>query len=142
MKTYSEKLRDPKWQKKRLEILERDNFSCQVCKDDKTELHIHHKKYGYENPWENESDDLITCCKYCHKLLSELQIDKFDISEIIKKDNFYIVLGYNIENKKRANLYFINEDDILINFIEFGDSTYESLIDLFSKSTSFFNKLK
>ena len=30
---YSEKLKDPRWQKKRLEILERDNFRCQYCGD-------------------------------------------------------------------------------------------------------------
>lgn len=31
--TYSQKLRDPRWQKKRLEILERDSFTCQHCHD-------------------------------------------------------------------------------------------------------------
>ena len=41
-KTYSQKLRDPKWQKKRLEVLQRDEFCCQLCNDKETELHIHH----------------------------------------------------------------------------------------------------
>jgi len=29
--TYSEKLKDPRWQKKRLEILSRDNFTCETA---------------------------------------------------------------------------------------------------------------
>ena len=44
--TYKEKLLDPRWQKKRLEILNRDNFTCQCCGDDKKTLNIHHKYYN------------------------------------------------------------------------------------------------
>ena len=39
--TYSEKLSDPRWQKKRLLILERDNFSCVKCQADDVQLQIH-----------------------------------------------------------------------------------------------------
>ena len=34
-KTYTELLKDPRWQKKRLEIYERDNFTCNQCKNTK-----------------------------------------------------------------------------------------------------------
>ena len=30
---YSEQLKSPKWQKKRLEIMQRDKFTCQLCGD-------------------------------------------------------------------------------------------------------------
>jgi len=51
--TYSEKLKDPRWQKKRLEILSRDKFTCQLCSDKETELHIHHNEYfPGKKPWE------------------------------------------------------------------------------------------
>lgn len=63
---YTSKLKDPRWQKKRLQILDRDNFTCQYCTDTETELHIHHTKYTSQNPWEAKLEDLITLCKHCH----------------------------------------------------------------------------
>lgn len=65
---YAEKLRDPRWQKKRLEILERDNFCCRECGDKKTELHVHHLIYfSKTEPWDFPNCCLVTVCKNCHK---------------------------------------------------------------------------
>jgi hypothetical protein len=66
-KTYAEKLRDPRWQKRRLEILERDGFSCCMCGGNEKELHVHHSIYkrGVE-PWEYDDRDLWTLCTECH----------------------------------------------------------------------------
>ena len=47
-KSYYEKLLDPRWQKKRLEILNRDEFKCRSCGDDKSTLHVHHGYYSEE----------------------------------------------------------------------------------------------
>lgn len=67
-KSYSELLKDPRWQKKRLEILQRDNFFCQSCGDSKNTLHVHHASYDDSLlPWEFENEDLITLCEVCHK---------------------------------------------------------------------------
>lgn len=66
-KTYSEKLRDPRWQKKRLEIFNRDDFKCLSCGSKEKTLHVHHGIYkkGCE-PWEYENDSLHTLCEDCH----------------------------------------------------------------------------
>lgn len=64
--TYAEKLKDPRWQKKRLEIMERGGFSCNVCGDSKSELHIHHSEYC-GNPWDVPSTSLHTLCVKCHE---------------------------------------------------------------------------
>lgn len=42
-------------------------FTCQLCGDTETTLHVHHKQYikGRE-PWEYEPDQLITVCEECH----------------------------------------------------------------------------
>jgi hypothetical protein len=66
MSTYSDKLKDPRWQKKRLEILERDNWTCQWCQDTQNTLHVHHMKYNGD-PWDADSDHLITLCYSCHE---------------------------------------------------------------------------
>jgi len=42
---YSEKLKDPRWQKKRLKVLERDNWECKQCGEKEETLHIHHLLY-------------------------------------------------------------------------------------------------
>jgi hypothetical protein len=69
MKTYSEKLRDPRWQKKRLEILNRDHFTCQKCGDTTTELQVHHIKYSAKNPWEEPNENMDSLCKNCHQTI-------------------------------------------------------------------------
>jgi hypothetical protein len=72
--TYAEKLKHPKWQKKRLEILERDNFMCQNCGDNESQLHVHHIKYIFGNEiWDYKDNLLITFCKDCHNKVSELK---------------------------------------------------------------------
>lgn len=70
---YAEKLKDPRWQRKRLEVLSRDNYRCQCCGDDKTELHIHHFRYTGENPWDAEDSDLSTTCKHCHAAVEDVK---------------------------------------------------------------------
>lgn len=65
---YIEKLRDPRWQKKRLEIFTRDSWKCQICGETEKTLHLHHKYYlpGKE-PWEAPAQSLITLCLECHE---------------------------------------------------------------------------
>lgn len=71
---YTEKLTDPRWQKKRLSILNRDNWTCQACWDTKTTLNIHHRKYS-GLPWDSPDEDLVTVCRHCHDLISLYKID-------------------------------------------------------------------
>lgn len=68
---YLLKLKDPRWQKKRLKILERDKWTCQICFDTKETLHVHHKKYSSGEPWESSDDDLVTLCASCHEVETE-----------------------------------------------------------------------
>lgn len=65
--SYAEKLKDPRWQKRRLEILERDEWTCQICKHKELTLHVHHKIYSKGNPWDIDSDCLVTLCEDCHE---------------------------------------------------------------------------
>jgi len=77
-KTYSEKLKDPRWQKKRLKILERDKFQCKCCDSTDKTLHVHHIFYlkGYE-PWDYSNSTLITLCKECHQEVKDTDVIKF-----------------------------------------------------------------
>ena len=65
--TYSEKLKDPRWQKKRSEVLERDNRTCRICDCQKKNMHVHHCIYFYgKDPWEYDNKTLQTLCPDCH----------------------------------------------------------------------------
>ena len=93
--TYAEKLKDPRWQKKRLEILNRDEFTCQLCNDKDSTLHVHHNKYG-SNPWDIENDKLITYCEHCHRFVEITKHFKdYNIIKIIKKKSNEEVLLYS-----------------------------------------------
>lgn len=65
---YSKKLRDPKWQKKRLEIMQRDKFTCQMCTNTQATLNVHHTYYvSGHDPWDYPGASLITLCESCHE---------------------------------------------------------------------------
>lgn len=66
---YNEKLKDPRWQRKRLEILQRDGFKCMDCDDHESTLHVHHIAY-YGEPWDCPDDLLVTLCENCHSVES------------------------------------------------------------------------
>jgi len=65
---YSQKLRNPRWQKMRLDVMNRDEFRCQICFDDKTPLNVHHNYYRPGNdPWDYPLAALVTLCETCHE---------------------------------------------------------------------------
>lgn len=66
--SYSDKLKDPRWQKLRLQVLERDEWRCQLCFDDKNMLAVHHRYYerGRE-PWDYPLTAFATLCQACHE---------------------------------------------------------------------------
>lgn len=111
--TYAEKLRDPRWQKKRLIILKRDNFKCVYCKDVKTTLHVHHENYK-NNPWDSDNEDLKTVCEHCHELTHFIETEQgWDISTFcivekkIQKNN--LDLFYRLYTNK--NVFFVFKDN-------------------------------
>jgi hypothetical protein len=57
---------DPRWQRLRLKVFDRDDWECVACEATKKELQAHHKRYCGEL-WESPLDDLQTLCNDCHK---------------------------------------------------------------------------
>lgn len=121
--SYLELLKHPLWQRKRLEIMKRDNFTCQKCGDQETMLNVHHKQYSKKcKPWEYSNHLLITVCEDCHLVIEHLK-NKVLIDEIsIFKSNKIIFVNYceieeicYINNSNELILYhqFLNEILIL-----------------------------
>lgn len=64
---YLDQIKSPKWQKRRLDILNRDDFTCQMCGSKETTLHVHHLVYhDGRKMWEYEDWELLTLCEKCH----------------------------------------------------------------------------
>lgn len=74
--SYAELLRDPRWQKKRLEIMERDGFVCQICASKTNTLTVHHLYYEKGRmPWDYQDESLVTLCVDCHQAEQEGMYD-------------------------------------------------------------------
>jgi 5-methylcytosine-specific restriction endonuclease McrA len=68
---YRAMLRDPRWQRVRLRVFERDGWSCQHCGATRKELQVHHVQYIWAwKPWEYPMRLLVTLCVDCHRAVS------------------------------------------------------------------------
>jgi hypothetical protein len=103
--SYSEKLKDPRWQKLRLEVFERDGFECCCCHDTESTLNVHHLKYSSGNPWDSDIKDLITYCETCHKSIEYL-------CSFYKEDRENLRKAYYVGVKDNSGgLMLLNKDD-------------------------------
>lgn len=69
---YHQLLKDGRWQRRRLEIMQRDDFKCREC-GTTNDLNVHHIRYiDGRKPWEYDDGDLVTLCGKCHKEAHEL----------------------------------------------------------------------
>lgn len=95
MSDYKEKLVNPFWQRKRLEVMNRDEFSCRFCGDKTEELHIHHTIYiNGREPWDYDGEYLITLCHSCH--LEE---------EKMKSGDAFLIGMFSMTGLSRRQLY-------------------------------------
>jgi len=88
---YSEILKSPKWQKRRLKIFERDSYTCQSCKDAESQLQVHHIAYT-SNPIETPDELLITLCDKCHQEVSDQFNDIKNIFQALQKSKKFLEL--------------------------------------------------
>ena len=87
-KTYYEKLKDPRWQRKRLEVMERDEWKCRRCKCEGKTLNVHHKRYAKNgDPWGVELKDLVTLCEHCHEVI---ELNKKSVLECLINNDYFI----------------------------------------------------
>jgi len=68
MKKYFDLLKNPKWLRKRKNIILRDGGKCTKCRS-KINLQVHHIYYYTDkpDPWLYPNKYLITLCDNCHK---------------------------------------------------------------------------
>lgn len=132
---YQKQLADPKWQRKRLEILQRDNFKCTLCDDDTVELHVHHKKYERgKKAHEYEDSNFTSVCAHCHQLLTYYKID-LDTSGMIafrsSSEKMYLIFQ---KEEQRLNILIYNfTDDTFYQSSSFFEAHIEYLLKFLNK---------
>jgi len=152
---YSEKLRDPRWQKKRLEKMQAAQWKCEICSDDSEELQVHHTEYvkryngDFVDPWQYELNDLKCLCKTCHtiwhldmakvrahckRVAVTTQIEKkciFDRTlRLVPKGNLIKDLYDDTGIKELLNLQF----DIRQEYLDFHQSVKDRVNEIYVKS--------
>jgi len=79
---YAAERLDPRWQKKRLEILQRDAFKCTECGDEQSTLHVHHRYYvKWRKCWQYPMFAFTSLCEKCHNATHDSEDDDFQITE-------------------------------------------------------------
>ena len=91
---YSAQLKSPLWQKKRLKVMERDNWKCQKCGSTVITLNVHHIDYipgikAFEYP----DDMLQTLCENCHAAEKQRPKWETDLLTSLKMNGF---LAYDV----------------------------------------------
>ena len=119
------------WQKKRLEILQRDEFKCLHCGCDDKELHVHHRWYQFgKDIWDYPDTCFETLCFECHEYIEMcIKSSTTDMQLIVRKtllaqDDFDVINrllihlsdeGYRNYNSRKlvdAIDYIINNNTI------------------------------
>jgi hypothetical protein len=83
---YAAERLDPRWQRKRLEIMQRDNFRCRACDGTENTLHVHHAYYVKGRKcWDYPAFALKTMCEECHEIEHDFASDPPDNNSDIKE---------------------------------------------------------
>lgn len=101
---YKTQIRTSQWQRKRLEIMQRDDFKCRICTSDGF-LNVHHLYYLPNVViWDYDSEGIITLCQECHEKITH---DLPKLSGIVafqilagKIDPLSIIENFNNNSKK------------------------------------------
>jgi hypothetical protein len=94
-KSYGELLRDPRWQRKRLEALNAADFACEQCEDKTSTLNVHHKLYRKgAMPWDYESHELKVLCETCHKAEHMIRDELAEVMSQMDSGQIDRLLGY------------------------------------------------
>ena len=118
---YADKLRDPRWQKRRLQVLEAANFRCEDCRRGDLPLEVHHCAYpAGKMPWQCPPELLMAVCESCHDSRQRLEnalredmgkICRFMTQKEIESEAFRLVREMADRQTARMAAAFGGEND-------------------------------
>jgi hypothetical protein len=108
-KAYWELLRDPRWQKRRLEIMQLAEFRCEFCQEESKTLNVHHRIYRKgANPWDYSDNELQCLCEDCHKIQHEWMSRLNEAVAELDSGRLEELVGY-AEGMTAADHVFVDE---------------------------------
>ncbi len=110
---YRQLLKDPRWQRRRLEKFLSAGWVCERCGAADRTLHIHHKRYRRgAKPWEYEVSELECLCELCHQR-EHASAPNLDLSGLGRLDALLYVaetFGLNDQQKDELGEALRNKD--------------------------------
>jgi hypothetical protein len=92
---WFEKFKDPRWQKKRLEIMERDGWKCVKCGDASNELQVNHRFYiKGKDQWDYDNRCLETLCRPCHEIVTDKQRELRNALSLLPSSGLDRAIGF------------------------------------------------
>lgn len=139
--SYWELLKHPKWQAKRLEVMQRASFRCEWCGDDGTTLHVHHTYYDKgAKPWEYPSADLLCLCERCHERVEYLtreisrlvgrlsKVGEFAMETLVGYTRAMIA-GYGSDGDRESRFVPIDTPDEAVGVSHLVNGSWEELLE-------------
>ena len=113
-KSYTEKLCDPRWQRKRLEVFNAAGWRCQECNADDQTLHVHHIFYvSCLEPWDAPPELLLCLCKFHHQ-------ERQAVEQVIFVEVAKHLATLNIHEMRRQPIYAFFTEDSTLDYLPLG----------------------
>ena len=111
-RTYQEKLLDPRWQRKRLEVFNAAGWRCQECGADDQTRAAHHIFYPscLEGPWDVPSEILLCLCEFHHR--ERQAVEQVMFVEIAKH-----MARMNIHDLRRQEIFHYFTEDSTLDYL-------------------------
>lgn len=135
--SYYAQLRSPMWQRRRLETMQRDRFTCQLCMGTDITLHVHHKHYVKgRKAWEYGDDELVTVCETCHPLMHDQSDDVKQVMSKLRIDGpcsvpeaIALIAGWSAHGIPRDDMEaFSHHNEYCYNIGKLASSLYQNCI--------------
>ena len=117
-KSFSNAYSDPRWQKLRLRVFERDNYTCQFCGNTSIQQHAHHKWYRDGLlAYQYELKELITLCSICHQKTHDIQEKELKKASQFLKYIFFNPIDFQKLLTCMDDARLLDKEDKLLNGI-------------------------
>ena len=134
-KEYSQLLKRPEWQKKRLEMLELSNYACYNCGETTLTLHVHHTIYRKDTmPWDYSNNEYLVLCEHCHE---DIHIQKNNLNELLAGEDSASKIEMCIYICEMENYSMDTVRDFFQRFNPIAHEYLPQFIKLFEKMITF-----
>lgn len=105
---FWERYKDPRWQRRRLEVMARAEFRCEACEATEKTLNVHHKIYRRgAMPWDYADHELSCLCDECHERETHVRMNLREAMALLDEYDLQRLLGY-----ARGIILFSNMHDV------------------------------